>query len=149
MKFKMLTKTRLCACYLIAVRAFYMQMKCIHICIVYTVSSLMHPAPASQTDANQEDRMNFPSKVKHTILLYYSLESIGAAQRRTVVAIAPHAWHDCDLFATYVAFWWLKQMYYERLRDAFCGSHRIASHCLMANHHQLWQHCLLNVNAFT
>lgn len=103
MKFKMLTKTRLCACYLIAVRAFYMQMKCIHMCIVYTVSSLMHPAPASQTDPNQEYRMNFPSKVKHThniIILFIGIDRRSAAplwplhRMLGMIAIClPHMWH--------------------------------------------------------
>lgn len=61
----------------------------------------------------KKNQMNFPSKVKQ--YYYYFIHW----DRLHVVAVAPHARHDCDLFATYVAFWWLSIEYVYSKRSAW------------------------------
>lgn len=92
MKFNVLIKTRICSCYLIAVRFFlHMQMSCIH--------DLMYQHP--KTHANQEEPNEFSIESQTILLLFYSLGSIARCGRCTACS----AWlrfvcHICGILMT-------------------------------------------------
>lgn len=82
------------------------------------------PAPASEQRTKKKiiETHFLHRKSNNFIILFIGIDC-------TLRPVAPHARHDCDLFATYVAFWWLNECIRS---NTACHFLRTIVHCLMA-----------------
>lgn len=138
MKFNVLIKTRICSCYLIAVGVFlHMQMS---LYPWFDVPTSQKPCKSRRT------KWIFHRKSNNIIIiLFIGIDCTLWPLHRMLGMIAiclPHMWHSGDSASNLYIPNGVHDM-----RFPMCVHACIALR-LMANH-QLWQHCLLNVNAFT
>lgn len=135
MKFNVLIKTRICSCYLIAVGVFY-------ICkwAWFDVPTSQKPCKSRRT------KWIFHRKSNNIIIiLFIGIDCTLWPLHRMLGMIAiclPHMWHSGDSASNLYIPNGVHDMRFPMYVHVWIALR------LMANH-QLWQHCLLNVNAFT